>query len=110
MVSNSEFQRAVDLLDAGDIESLSAWVDARPPSMLPHYDSVFNAQHEMDFALWYASMAGHIDIVSELIKLGANINMQSPLATTPLDDAIKYGQTELAEHLRSLEAKSFSEI
>ena len=56
-------------------------------------------------ALHFAALNGHLNIVAELLKNGADMNEKDGAGKTPLDYANKYGHERVAKLLKSLGAK-----
>jgi len=55
-------------------------------------------------ALTMAAFSGHFDVVKLLVERGADVNALGP-GMTPLSYALMYGQTAIADYLRSVGAK-----
>lgn len=81
-----------------------------PHPSLPHLDSVSNGQLELDRAMCLAGLGGRLEVTRFLLERGADINACSPVNTTALDEAIKYGHDALAEFLGKRGGKRYAEL
>ena len=63
-----------------------------------------------DIPLWEAAMNGNIEAVTQHLAAGADVNEKIAYGYTPLDKAINYNQSEIADLLRKHGGKTREEL
>ena len=69
-----------------------------------------DAGRGMNLALWWASYRDSLDVVKLLCERGADINFITPEDSTPLDEALAAGKSEIADYLRAQGARPRAEL
>lgn len=83
---------------------------ANPHPSLPHADTVNDAEGQLDGAICLAAMSGRMEVVQYLLGNGANVNAISAIDSTPLDEALKNGHSDVADLLQCSGGLSFRDL
>ena len=81
-----------------------------PHLSMPNADTVNAADGQMDGAMCLAAMSGRMEVIQFLLGNGANVNAISPIDSTPLDEALKNGHSDVADLLQCTGGVSFRDL